>query len=278
MSCPESELPPHRRRFQGQLSKFTNVVKGWQYRWFLLCPETGRLEYFLLEDRGRARAAQHLAGAVVIPSQEDGQTFSVNFASGEMYKLRAAHPRERQVWVDRLRACAHLHNEARETGKQQTSSARDLLPPTPPGARSHISNGEPSEQLQTLSLSAVDAFGSVHDIIHKVEAKHQLLLESLESLPRPPSPMSPVASSAAPLHRHHPQVLLLKATSESTLHCIEAALTLLQEVRDSSLCAPVVVTRPIPRPKSLSEAVIPGSPARQQGSSQQDRGRSKEKA
>ena len=34
-----------------QLSKFTNVVKGWQYRWFVLEPEAGRLEYHLLEDR-----------------------------------------------------------------------------------------------------------------------------------------------------------------------------------------------------------------------------------
>ena len=34
-----------------QLSKFTKVVKGWQYRWFVLEPEAGRLEYHLLEDR-----------------------------------------------------------------------------------------------------------------------------------------------------------------------------------------------------------------------------------
>ena len=27
------------------------MVKGWQYRWFVLEPEAGRLEYHLLEDR-----------------------------------------------------------------------------------------------------------------------------------------------------------------------------------------------------------------------------------
>lgn len=31
---------------EGQLTKFTNVVKGWQHRWFLLDPESGMLEYF----------------------------------------------------------------------------------------------------------------------------------------------------------------------------------------------------------------------------------------
>ena len=114
--------------------------------------------------------------------------------------------------------------------------------------RSHISNGEPSSQLQTLSLSAVDAFGSVHDILHKVDAQHQQLLESIEKLP--------------PGERLQPSVLLLKATSSSTLHCLETALSLLQEVRDGELAMPVVVTKSIPRPKSISEAVIPGSPAR----------------
>ena len=31
----------HMRRWEGQLNKFTNVVKGWQYRWFVLEPSTG---------------------------------------------------------------------------------------------------------------------------------------------------------------------------------------------------------------------------------------------
>ena len=31
---------------EGQLTKFTNVMKGWQHRWFILDPESGMLEYF----------------------------------------------------------------------------------------------------------------------------------------------------------------------------------------------------------------------------------------
>ena len=45
-------------RQEGQLSKFTNVVKGWQYRWFVLEPETGQLDYYLPEDRARSRGSQ----------------------------------------------------------------------------------------------------------------------------------------------------------------------------------------------------------------------------
>ena len=59
-----------------------------------------------------ARGSQHLAGAAVIPSDEDSQTFHLNFASGEAFKLRAANVRDRQLWVDRVRAAALLHDAA----------------------------------------------------------------------------------------------------------------------------------------------------------------------
>lgn len=36
------------QHFSGQLSKYTNVVKGWQYRWFQLDPATGMLHYYLV--------------------------------------------------------------------------------------------------------------------------------------------------------------------------------------------------------------------------------------
>ena len=45
----------------------------------------------------------HPQGAVIAPSEEDSQTFSVNGANGEIYKLRAVDAKERQYWVSRLR-------------------------------------------------------------------------------------------------------------------------------------------------------------------------------
>jgi len=243
----------HRRRFEGQLNKFTNVVKGWQYRWFVLDPESGRLEYYLLEDRnGKCRGSQHLAGAVVIPSEEDGQTFTVNLASGEMFKVRASHAKERQMWVDRLRACAHMHNQA-ITGNHSMGSIRDHLT-TPPGPRSQ----EQSDQLQNLSLTALDAFGSVHDALHKVEEKHQAIATYLETLPLGKDPvieelsttvyeMQPLAPTC-----HNDQLLLLKATSQATMMCMESALTMLQEIRETQLFAPVQKT---------TVSLIPASPS-----------------
>jgi len=37
-----------RQHHEGQLSKWTNVMKGWQYRWFVLNPDSGTLEYHVV--------------------------------------------------------------------------------------------------------------------------------------------------------------------------------------------------------------------------------------
>ena len=53
----------------------------------------------------------------------------------------------------------------------------------PPGAKSLLSsNGEPSAQLQHLSLSVLDAFGSVHDILQQTDLKHASLTKSIGKL------------------------------------------------------------------------------------------------
>lgn len=242
------------RRHEGQLSKFTNVVKGWQYRWFVLDPESGNLEYFLMDERGgRSRGKQHLAGAVVVPSEEDGHTFSINFGSGEVYKVRASQTRERQVWVDRLRACSHRHGLA--LGVPRAPGGRDR-PITPPGAKSHVTGSEPSDQLQSLSLSALDAFGSVHDMLHRVEEKHRSLSEAIEALPpgKEREEGESVASSVQP-HCHDPKLLLLKATSQSTLLAMEGALSLLQQLREDQLASGAAI------PGSASTPSLPHTPS-----------------
>ena len=113
-------------RHSGQLSKFTNLVKGWQYRWFVLHPEAGTLEYHLVEERQerqeRGQSRHHprggylLVGAVVEQEEEDDLTFSVTFASGEVFKLRTESPEERQGWVERIRAVVEHGQEESTPG------------------------------------------------------------------------------------------------------------------------------------------------------------------
>lgn len=232
-----SEADLRRQVFEGQLNKFTNVVKGWQFRWFVLRPETGHLDYHLMEDTnpgstvllgkepnfkiGKCRGSQHLAGCMVVPSDEDSLTFNAIFASGETYKLRASNVRERQVWVDRLRAVAHLHDKA----IAQTHPPLKMAPshPVSAGGKSQLSaKGEPSEALQHLSLSVLDAFGSVHDILQQADMKHRSLAKAIGSLPLSGSGETPLCND--------PDLLMIKATSQSALLCMENALAILQDL------------------------------------------------
>ncbi|KAJ8939813.1 hypothetical protein NQ314_010974, partial [Rhamnusium bicolor] len=97
------DLHTKQRQFSGQLYKYTNVMKGWQYRYFLVDANAGLLHYYLCEgekpDGTVPRGSVHLAGAVICPSDEDSKTFTVNCASGDMLKLRAADARARQEWA-----------------------------------------------------------------------------------------------------------------------------------------------------------------------------------
>uniref|UniRef100_A0A3Q0KQV2 Putative oxysterol-binding protein n=1 Tax=Schistosoma mansoni TaxID=6183 RepID=A0A3Q0KQV2_SCHMA len=113
----EEEKNHLRKRTEGQLLKFTNVMKGYQYRWFVIDPDAGRIEYYEKEDHKRSlkpRGALSLIYASICPSDEDSQTFFINAANGDLLKLKAIDAKERQYWVDRLRAVAEYHSEKAE--------------------------------------------------------------------------------------------------------------------------------------------------------------------
>uniref|UniRef100_A0A7N8XEM0 Oxysterol-binding protein n=1 Tax=Mastacembelus armatus TaxID=205130 RepID=A0A7N8XEM0_9TELE len=109
----------HMENIDGYLMKYTNLVTGWQYRFFVLNNEAGLLEYFVNEQSRpqKPRGMLPLAGAVISPSDEDSHTFTVNAISGEQYKLRATDAKERQHWVSRLQICTQHHTEA--MGKEE---------------------------------------------------------------------------------------------------------------------------------------------------------------
>lgn len=117
------------QQITGQLSKFTNALRGYQFRNFVLDPSRGTLEYYLPHDQSRLhpRGFIILAGAIVTPSEDDGQTFSVCSSTGEIYKLRAADSRERQFWVDKLRQVSQNYSLNRyESNPLEISRSKSL--------------------------------------------------------------------------------------------------------------------------------------------------------
>ncbi|XP_044735606.1 oxysterol-binding protein-related protein 11 [Chrysoperla carnea] len=203
-----------KRHYSGQLYKYTNVMKGWQYRFFTLDPQAGTLQYYLCEggekivsENGQPRGSVHLAAAVICPSDEDSKTFTVNCASGDMLKLRASDARERQEWVNTLRAVAESHTRAiGSTG-----------PPMAP--REH--------------LAVLDAFGCVRSQLHRTEQADALLCRILEGINN--------------YHTDH-NLLRLKATSAAALHTLTQCLAILQRTQhnENAMTASSVFYRPCP--------------------------------
>ena len=109
----KAEQEEKHKCIEGRLLKWTNVVKGWQLRWFYLSPDGGFLHYFLSEEKKASgpRGSLKLAGAIVQPSGEDAQMFTVVPMLGDPYKLRATNAKERQMWVDRIRRVVEKHTK-----------------------------------------------------------------------------------------------------------------------------------------------------------------------
>eukprot|EP00092_Neocalanus_flemingeri_P018696 GFUD01020248.1.p1 GENE.GFUD01020248.1~~GFUD01020248.1.p1 ORF type:complete len:236 (-),score=64.04 GFUD01020248.1:70-777(-) len=208
----------NRRRMEGHLSKFTNVVKGWQYRWFVLDPSSRVLRYYLLEDK--CRGMEEMEGALVIPSEEDSQTFSIQFSTGEVYRLRATEAKERQVWVDQLRASSIRPSIRQERGSGGRSNWR---------ARSIRLSNSRCEQFVKPSKDTSDSFASVEDILLDIDDKQEEVVELIESLPLQQNAAQASDQPTTP-KCHSQNLLLLKATSAATLHCVEAAFTMLQDI------------------------------------------------
>lgn len=180
------------RDLSGVLYKYTNVVKGWQQRWFIVDGEAGVLSYYLFEGDSAIvnqppRGEAHLAAAVICPSDEDSKTFTVNCASGDMLKLRATDARARQEWVNGLRAIAELHTKA--------MGGNGLMPP-----REH--------------LAVQDAMVSARQQLQQTELSDAALARAIESI-------------QAPFNHTDPDLLLLKATSAATMQCLLQCLGIL---------------------------------------------------
>ncbi|XP_023288796.1 oxysterol-binding protein-related protein 11 isoform X2 [Orussus abietinus] len=189
-----------RQSYEGLLHKYTNAMKGWQYRWFILSPESGELHYFLSESEKnqRPRCSIYLAGAVIAPSDEDSNTFTVNSATGDMIKLRAIDARARQEWVDKLRAVTEMY----------TRAIASSHPPLPPREHSVNSTRNPVAKLEVL-----DAFANCREQLNKVEKLNLLLARSIEN-------------SSLYLD---PELLVLKATAHATLHTLNQCLNILYQ-------------------------------------------------
>ncbi|KAL4657405.1 oxysterol-binding protein-related protein 10-like [Arapaima gigas] len=226
-------------QLEGVLSKYTNLLQGWQNRYFVLDPDKGQLQYFVNEHSKsqKPRGWLPLVGASVIPSDETPHMFIVYSANGELYKLRAADAQEQQFWMSQLQACARRHSDSSTKGSSSASGrARSfsLLPhslPTasPSSSRPLAQTGTASSIVTVTHHKSPAAARRAHsqysgrlqevkEIMHQAEGQQKTLVHSIESLP-----------TRGPLSSLDQDLLLLKATSAATLSCLGECLNILQQ-------------------------------------------------
>ncbi|XP_006092899.1 oxysterol-binding protein-related protein 11 [Myotis lucifugus] len=220
----------HMENVCGYLMKYTNLVTGWQYRFFVLNNEAGLLEYFVNEQsrNQKPRGTLQLAGAVISPSDEDSHTFTVNAASGEQYKLRATDAKERQHWVSRLQICTQHHTEAIGKNNPPLKSRSFSLASS---GNSPISQRRPSQnaisffnvghsKLQSMSKRAhlpPDHLVEVREMMSHAEGQQRDLIRRIECLP-----------ASGHLSSLDQDLLMLKATSMATMNCLNDCFHILQ--------------------------------------------------
>ncbi|RVE75225.1 hypothetical protein OJAV_G00014720 [Oryzias javanicus] len=249
-SAKSWQYSDHMENIEGYLMKYTNLVTGWQYRFFMLNNDAGLLEYFVSDQLKnlKPRGTLPLAGAVISPSDEDSHTFTVNAISGEQYKLRATDAKERQHWVSRLQICTQHHTEA--MGKcNPPPKSRSFSMASQGSGSSPMSVRRPSQNPASLfswsqAHKGSSAFSSKRSLLpdHLIEARemmsqaqgqHRDLIQSIEGLPPAPS-LSPLDQD----------LLMLKATSMATMNCLHECLQILhlQQVarQRSSLGGPTI--------------------------------------
>ncbi|KAI1899374.1 hypothetical protein AGOR_G00061120 [Albula goreensis] len=204
----------HMENIDGYLMKYTNLVTGWQYRFFVLNNEAGVLEYFVNEH------------------DEDSHTFTVNAISGEQYKLRATDAKERQHWVSRLQICTQHHTEAmgksnpplksrsfsmasQGSGSSPVSQRRSSQNPA---SFFNLSQHSAASSLYTSKRSLLpDHLVDAREMMSQAQGQHRDLIQTIEGLPAAPG-LSPLDQD----------LLLLKATSMATLSCLNDCFHILQ--------------------------------------------------
>ncbi|TNM93104.1 hypothetical protein fugu_018506 [Takifugu bimaculatus] len=223
--------PQQARKVEGVLSKYTNLIQGWQNRYFLLDPDLGQLHYFVNEQgkSQKPRGSLPLIGASVTQSDEAPHMFIVHSVNGELYKLRASDAKEEQFWIGQLQTCARRHSDSSAKGRRLK------------GSDEHLSVERSAGGQDVLVMS-------------QAEGQQKNLVHSIDSLP-----------SRGPLSCLDQDLLLLKATSAATLSCLGECLNILQQTQSHSQAPPPSSERHPAAQRAPSDGVpvwtVPKSPS-----------------
>ncbi|XP_044046686.1 oxysterol-binding protein 1-like isoform X5 [Siniperca chuatsi] len=177
MSEPKPPTPTPGDTYKGWLFKWTNYIKGYQRRWFVL--SNGLLSYYRTQaEMGHTcRGTINLATANI--AVEDSCNFVISNGGAQTYHLKASSEVERQRWITALELAkakaVHMQAESDDSG--------DDCPAVHPtsGQGGGCRNSEVQSTLRTLN-SKVEDLTTCNDLIVKHGSALQRSLSELEGI------------------------------------------------------------------------------------------------
>uniref|UniRef100_A0A8C1WEG1 Oxysterol-binding protein n=1 Tax=Cyprinus carpio TaxID=7962 RepID=A0A8C1WEG1_CYPCA len=159
MSEPKVPIPAPEDTYKGWLFKWTNYIKGYQRRWFVL--SNGLLSYY----RSQAEMGHTCRGTINLATAnitvEDSCNFVISNGGTQTYHLKASSEVERQRWITALELA-----KAKASRMQAESGSR---------------NSEVQSTLRTLN-SKVEDLSTCNDLIAKHGSALQRSLSELEGV------------------------------------------------------------------------------------------------
>ncbi|KXJ06033.1 oxysterol-binding protein 1 [Exaiptasia diaphana] len=121
---PDGRVCPD--HFRGWLLKWTNYIKGYQRRWFVL--SNGLLSYYRsqAEMAHTCRGTINLAGAFI--DTEDACSFVISNGGTQVFHLRASSEVERQRWVTALELAKAKAIKMLESDEEEEEPFEDIKP------------------------------------------------------------------------------------------------------------------------------------------------------
>ncbi|XP_026118630.1 oxysterol-binding protein 1-like isoform X2 [Carassius auratus] len=175
MSEPKAPTPAPGDTYKGWLFKWTNYIKGYQRRWFVL--SNGLLSYYRTQaEMGHTcRGTINLATANI--AVEDSCNFVISNGGTQTYHLKASSEVERQRWITALELAKakafRMQAESDDSGDDSTSPGG--------GQGSGSRNSEVQSTLRTLG-SKVEDLSTCNDLIAKHGSALQRSLSELEGV------------------------------------------------------------------------------------------------
>ncbi|KAM9190480.1 oxysterol-binding protein 1 isoform 2-T2 [Mergus octosetaceus] len=192
---------------EGWLFKWTNYIKGYQRRWFVL--SNGLLSYYRskAEMRHTCRGTINLATANI--TVEDSCNFVISNGGAQTYHLKASSEVERQRWVTALELAkakaVKMLEESDDSGDESVSQTDKT---------------ELQSTLRTLS-SKVEDLSTCNDLIAKHGTALQRSLSELETLRLP-------AESTEKIKQVNERATLFRITSNAMINACRDFLMLAQ--------------------------------------------------